>query len=150
MKISYHRSTIKGFTLVELLIVVTILALLAALAYPLYHKNVVDARIENVRADLLKNAAQLERVYIQNRSFSNIQNTDIKEKNQYFDITVTSKTDDAYTLEAKPNTQNADFFKGYVDKVIYDSRNGQIKICETATSCKDTSSSSSSSSTTNN
>ena len=46
----------KGFTLVELLIVIVILAILATLSYPSYERFIRKSRLENVRSELLINA----------------------------------------------------------------------------------------------
>ena len=51
----------KGFTLVELLIVIVILAILATLAYPSYERFIRKSRLENVRSELMINAHNLER-----------------------------------------------------------------------------------------
>lgn len=138
MNIPYRRRSIGGFTLVELLIVVTILALLAALAYPLYQKNVIDARIESARADILKTTAELERYYTKNRTFVGVSDNNLT-KNEYFTITISNQSADAYSLTATP--KDSDFFSGYVNKITYDSRSGQIVICETASSCSSNSNS---------
>ena len=67
----------KGFTLVELLIVIVILTILATLAYPSYERFIRKSRLENVRSELLINAHNLERFYAQNRTFENFPATDL-------------------------------------------------------------------------
>ncbi|WP_054619272.1 type IV pilin protein [Neisseria sp. 83E34] len=97
-----------GFTLAEMLIAVLILAILATIAYPSYEKFVRDTRIENARADLIYNAQQLERYYIQNRTFIGFNN--LKNDNRFFSIQFAdgSPTADGFTLQARPNaTTNA-------------------------------------------
>ena len=56
-----RRST--GFTLIELMIVVIIIAVLAALAYPSFQRNVVETRRKAATACLLENAQFMERWY---------------------------------------------------------------------------------------
>ena len=100
----------KGFTLVELLIVIVILAILATLAYPSYERFIRKSRLENVRSELLINAHNLERFYAQKRTFENFPATDLVQ-NEYFTIRFfkyqnTQKENPSasgFLLEAKPN-----------------------------------------------
>lgn len=86
----------QGFTLIELMIAVLILAILATIAYPSYETYVRQTRLENVRADLMINAQMMERYYAQNKRFPNHPDDDkgarnelegAFKKNSYFDIT---------------------------------------------------------------
>ena len=93
----------KGFTLVELLIVIVILAILATLAYPSYERFIRKSRLENVRSELLINAQNLERFYAQNRTFENFPATDLVQ-NEYFTIQFfENPSASGFLLEAKPN-----------------------------------------------
>lgn len=51
----------RGFTLIELMIVVAVVALLAAVAWPSYHDHVMRSHRANARAALLQTAQWLER-----------------------------------------------------------------------------------------
>lgn len=94
----------KGFTLAELLIAILVLSILATIAYPSYQQYVLQTRIENARADMLYNAQQLERFYIQNKSFLGFSN--LKNDNPYFDIDLpsASHTAESFTLRAQPKS----------------------------------------------
>ncbi|OJF68698.1 prepilin-type N-terminal cleavage/methylation domain-containing protein [Alteromonas sp. V450] len=54
---------VKGFTLIELMIVVAIVAIIAAVAYPSYKNAVVDGYRGTAQADLLALASAMERHY---------------------------------------------------------------------------------------
>ena len=54
---------VKGFTLIELMVVVAIVAILAALAYPSYQEQVRKTRRADATTALMKTAQVLERCY---------------------------------------------------------------------------------------
>ncbi len=56
----------RGFTLIELMIVVAIVAILAAIAYPSYQDSVRKSRRADARAVLLEAAQFMERRYTEN------------------------------------------------------------------------------------
>lgn len=60
---------IKGFTLVELMIVVAIVAILAAIAYPSYAESVRKGRRAEARAALTELLQQQERFMTQNNTY---------------------------------------------------------------------------------
>ena len=64
------RRTMRGVTLMELLVVVTIIGILAAIAYPNYREFVARAKRTEARAALLKIATNQEKYYLQNNIFT--------------------------------------------------------------------------------
>lgn len=56
-----------GFTLIELMIAIAVLALLVALAYPSYRKHVCRVEHNHAKADLLAFAQSLEAFYTANQ-----------------------------------------------------------------------------------
>ena len=64
------RRTMRGVTLMELMIVVVIIGILASIAYPNYREFVARAKRTEARAALLKIATNQEKYYLQNNSFT--------------------------------------------------------------------------------
>lgn len=62
----------RGFTLIELMITVAIVAILAAIAYPSYQDQVRKGRRGDAKAVMLDLTQQLERRYTTDRSYTNL------------------------------------------------------------------------------
>ncbi len=60
-----------GFTLIELMVVVAILGILAAIAYPSYQNSVLKSRRSDAKAALAEGAARQERIFVQTGGYSN-------------------------------------------------------------------------------
>lgn len=60
-----------GFTLIELMIVVAIVAVLAAIAYPSYQEQINRSRRADAKTVLMENAQFMERFYTQNGTYAN-------------------------------------------------------------------------------
>ena len=58
--------TQKGFTLLELMIVVAVIAILAAIAYPSYQESVRRTKREDMKASLTEITSQIQRYKIAN------------------------------------------------------------------------------------
>ena len=59
----------QGFTFVEIMIVVAILGVLTAFAYPSYQRHVLNTKRADTRADLLQISSKLQRYKIANFSY---------------------------------------------------------------------------------
>ena len=64
------KTTARGFTLIELMVSIALLAILAIIAYPSFATYVQNTRIENARASMLDAIHSLERQYAQKPQFS--------------------------------------------------------------------------------
>lgn len=65
-----NRRTQRGFTLIEVMIVVAIIGILAAVAYPSYQEYVRRAARGDAQADMMEVAQNLERFFTQNNQYS--------------------------------------------------------------------------------
>ncbi len=64
----------KGFTLVELMIAVAIVAVLAAIAFPSYQESVRKTRRVDAQGMMMELVQRMERFYAENRCYSNADN----------------------------------------------------------------------------
>ena len=84
---------LSGFTLIELMITVAILAIVAAVAIPSYTSYVDRGKRAEARAALLDIAARQERYYSNNRQYadqlSKLKMSGTKSENDYYTLSVT-------------------------------------------------------------
>ena len=64
------RKTMRGVTLMELMIVVVIIGILTAIAYPSYRQYVAKAKRNEAKSCLLQIATMQERFYLQNSTYT--------------------------------------------------------------------------------
>lgn len=65
-----RRSHVPGFTLIELMITVAVVAILAAIAYPSYQEQIRKSRRAQAKADLVEYAQMAERWHTVNNSYA--------------------------------------------------------------------------------
>ena len=117
----FRRNEIQGFTLIEVMIVVAILGILAAIALPSYSQYVSRSRRVDARAALLENASILERQYIVANKYNTNGTPPITESprgaaagDRFYNIAFSVIGVDNYTLVATPaNGQAGDGCKTF-------------------------------------
>ena len=104
-----------GFTLIELMIVIAIIGILAAIAYPSYQSALRDARRVTAEGDLMELANFMERHYTSNLTYNGASlpfSTSPKNGDAvYYDLSVSSGSSGAtFTLTATATgTQISDY-----------------------------------------
>jgi type IV pilus assembly protein PilE len=101
----------RGFTLIELVITMAIVALLAAIAYPSYSKYVMRGNRTDATRNMMQMAQALERCYSQAFTYVGCAAVPAGTTNTtYYKITIATPSASQYTLQAVPNgkPQSAD------------------------------------------
>jgi type IV pilus assembly protein PilE len=109
-----HR---RGFTLIELMIVVAIIAILASIAYPSYTEHVRKTRRADAKASLLELAQFLERNYTETNTYNKktggstltLPFTEAPKDGtpKAYDLSLSSVTAGTFTLQAAPKGPQA-------------------------------------------
>ncbi|NOT10422.1 MAG: type IV pilin protein [Methylococcaceae bacterium] len=117
------KKTPLGFTLIELMIVVAIVGILAAIAYPSYQDSVMKSRRADVKGVILGLANAMERHFTEFNNYCDaaaggtaVANCDTAtedtgtpsiytiptETTTYYTVTISAATANSYTLSAEP------------------------------------------------
>lgn len=116
-----HRQN--GFTLIELMIVVAIVGILAAIAYPSYRDYVIETRRADAQGALMGLANAMERHYTENNTYRNASmgggsdhtgepsifptEAPLDGDDKFYDLSIISATATSYTIRATPKNDQA-------------------------------------------
>lgn len=115
---STHPMRMRGFSLIEVVIVIAILGLLVAIAYPSYLSYVTKTRRSEAKTALLDLQQRMERFFLDRNTYTtatigsgnastDVLPTNLTENGRYtLQISATSNTPPSYTIQAIP--QGAD------------------------------------------
>lgn len=95
----YSLNKYKGFTLIELMVTVAIIAILASIALPSYNSHVARSKIAEATSELSQWRNVVERFYQDNRSYTNVCTSTGPTGTKFFTYTCVSAAD-TYTLTA--------------------------------------------------
>ena len=105
------NSLTRGFTLIEILIVVAILGVLTAIALPAYQDNVLRSHRAEAKGELMQVASNLERYFSSNNTY----------------------LEDATPLVSPGSADTLDTTNGYYEIEVTDDPCNDISLCFTAT-----------------
>ena len=100
------RRNMRGITLIELMVVVVIVGILAAIAYPNYQEFTARAKRNEARAALLRLATNQERFYLNNNTFTTdmtqigFSSSPFTTETGYYVVNVTSATPSNFSATA--------------------------------------------------
>ena len=95
-----------GFSLVELMIVLLITAVLAAISIPAYQHHLIAAHRREAASELLQGALSLETTYQRTHRYDNASLSSINlNSTEYYDFKLNT-TAHTFTLRAIPNTED--------------------------------------------
>lgn len=73
----------KGFTLLEVLVVVAIVGILAAIAYPSYQEYIIKTRRGDMQSEMLRIAQEAQRYQVSNRRFNGMTLANLSSSGSY-------------------------------------------------------------------
>ena len=91
----------KGFTLLELMITVAIIAILASIAYPSYQDSVRKTHRANAQAAILEASSFMERYFTENNTYAGaIMPASIS--SEQYTVSIAAQSSASYAIQAAP------------------------------------------------
>jgi type IV pilus assembly protein PilE len=98
-----HQEKRSGFTLIELMIVVAVIGILAAISYPSYIDSVRKSRRADAQTALMEAAQRMETFYARDGKYTNATLANNKSPDEYYDIALDPNPGTStYTIVATP------------------------------------------------
>lgn len=94
-------SSQKGFTLIELMIVIAIVGIISAIAYPSYQDSVRKARRGDAQAGLVEAANDMERFYTENNTYIGVA-WPANITSDFYTLAISAQSLSAFALQATP------------------------------------------------
>lgn len=106
----YKVSDQRGMTLLELMIVIAIVGILAAIAIPAFNTQVMEARRADARNSLFDWQLRQAEYFADNLSYANVSTINgsggntVDSSEGYYDVTATSSSSSAFEMTATPKS----------------------------------------------
>lgn len=97
----FHIPSTRGFTLIELMIVVVVIGILAAIAYPSYQNYVLRSGRVDAMSSLLNHAQALDRCFTRQNTYVGCPNIPGTSQDELYDLSATIDAT-TYLLTAEP------------------------------------------------